>query len=387
MESRGQVLPVVGLALTILIATAALAIDVGYLRYQQRIQQTAADSAALAGAGELIYSPTGSAYAVAALNDAALNGFTDGQSDTVVQVNKPPSTGSYTANPNAVEVIVKRRDPMFFANLFGKSSQQVETRAVAAITYRSNICIFALSGDITLHGGGGGGINAPTCGLVTNQNLNVTGQANVDAATIGYVGTGPGGGSYPLGQPAKTLPVSDPCPTFPGCRYLASLTTAQLQTGCMPQSPLPDPIPPGEYCSTFSPGTATLSPGLFVLDQGFSMGGNATLSGTGVTIYNLGGFTLNGHVSLDLSAPTSGDMAGIVYFQPKSNTSAVTVNGRSGTDNLVGAVYMPGADVTLNGNLPSMTFLIASSITMNGGGMGAGPSNQYQGLPHAVLSE
>jgi hypothetical protein len=387
MESRGQVLPLVGLALTILVASAALAIDVGYLRYQQRVQQTAADSAAIAGAAELIYGANATTDVTAAQNDAALNGFTDGANNTTVQVNRPPTAGAYTANANAVEVIIRRQDRMFFANLFGKSMQQVETRAVGAITNRSNICIYALTGDITLHGGGGGGINAPTCGLVTNNNLNVTGQANVDALTVGYVGTGPGGGSYPLGQPTRSLPVNDPCPTFPGCRYLASLTAAQLRTGCMPDSPLPDPIPPGEYCNVFSPGSATLSPGLFVLDQGLSMGGNATLSGTGVTIYNLGSLTLNGHVSLDLHAPTSGSMAGMVYFQPKSNTSSVTINGRSGTDNLVGALYLAGADVTLNGNVPNMTFLIAGSITMNGGGMGAGPVDQYQGLPHAVLAE
>ncbi|HEV3087862.1 MAG TPA: Tad domain-containing protein [Candidatus Elarobacter sp.] len=384
MESRGQVLPLMAVCLTILLGAAAMAVDVGYLRYAQRIQQSATDSAAVAAGGELIY-PNGG-VAAAARGDAALNAFTDDGTNVLVTVNNPPASGPYAGNASAVEVIIRNRAPMFFAQIFGMSQQWIQTRAVARITNTSNTCIYALSGDITLHGGGGGGINAPTCGLITNANLNVTGQANVNALQIGYVGNGPGGGSYPLGQPMRTLSVTDPCPTYPGCAYLARAGAA-LHTGCMPQSPFPDPIPPGEYCQPFNPGTATLAPGLFVLDQGMSMSGNATLSGTAVTIYNLGGLTLSGHVSVDLSAPKTGDTVGMVYFQPQGNTNSVTINGRSGTDNLVGAVYMPSADLTYNGNVPNMTFLVAASITMNGGGMGAGPSPDYQGLPHAVLAE
>ncbi|MBV8298955.1 MAG: hypothetical protein JO083_05375 [Candidatus Eremiobacteraeota bacterium] len=385
MESRGQVLPLVGVFLTVLLGVAAMAVDVGYLRYAQRIQQSATDSAAIAAAGELIY-PNSTDAVAAAKSDAAANAFTDDGTNVIVTVNNPPVSGPAAGDASAAEVIIRNHAPMFFGKIFGMSSQWIQTRAVARITNTSNICIFALSGDLTLHGGGGGGITAPTCGVVTNANLNVTGQANVDALEIGYVGNGPGGGSYPLGQPVRMLAAVDPCPTYPGCAHLASMG-AGLHSGCMPQSQLPNPIPPGEYCQTFSPGTATLSPGLFVLDQGMSMSGNATLSGTGVTIYNLGGLTLSGHVSLDLSAPTTGDLAGMVYYQPPSNASSVTINGKSGTDNLVGAVYMPSADLTFNGNVPNMTFLVAASITMNGGGMGAGPSQNYQGIPHAVLAE
>ena len=385
MESRGQVLPLVGVCLTVLLGAAALAVDVGYLRYAQRIQQSATDSAAVAAAGELIY-PNSTDVVSAAKSDAAQNAFTDDGTNVIVTVNNPPASGPAAGDASAVEVIVRNHAPMFFAQIFGMSSQWIQTRAVARITHVSNVCIYALRGDITLQGGGGGGITSPTCGLLTNANLNVTGQANVDALEVGYAVNGPGGGSYPLGQPARTLPAVDPCQTYPGCAYLASLG-AGLHSGCMPQTQLPNPIPPGEYCQPFSPGNATLSPGLFVLDQGMSISGTSTLSGTGVTIYNLGGLSLSGNVSVNLSAPTTGDMAGIVYFQPAANASSATIDGRSGTDNLVGAVYMPSADLTFNGNMPNMTFLVAGSITMNGGGMGAGPSTNYQGLPHAVLAE
>lgn len=376
------------LAAVVLFGAAALAIDVGYLRYQQRVQQSATDSAAMAAAVEMLY-PAANDVVAAAKADAATNGFADNGSSLIVSVNTPPSSGPNSSNSSAVEVLVRRKDPLFFANVFGLGSQWIQTRAVARTTTVENACIYALSGDITLAGGGGGGITAPTCGLITNANLNITGQANVNALTIGYVGTGPGGGTYPLGQPRKSVAASDPCTLYAGCRYLANLGATDLHTGCMSQSPLPNPIPPGEYCNTLQiSGNKTMSPGLFVLDNGISVGGNASLAGSGVTIYSLGGVTtLYGHVSVTLSAPTSGSMAGMVYYQPYGNSNTATFDGNAGNDTFAGAMYLPSADMTFNANMPSITFLVAASITMNGGGMGAGPSQSYPGLPHAVLAE
>jgi len=388
MSSRGQVLPLVALYATVLFGAAALAIDVGYLRYMQRIQQSATDSAAVAATSELIYA-SGTTVTTAAKQDAGSNGFTDDGTNVIVTVNNPPTSGAYSGNTNAVEVLIRKKDPLFFAGVFGLTSQWVQTRAVGQITNTSNSCIYALNGDITLSGGGGGGITAPSCGLITNGNLNVSGSGNVNALSVGYVGTGPSGGTYPLGQPARTVPVSDPCLTYAGCAYLSRLTTTQLRTGCMAQSPLPNPIPPGEYCQTLTiSGSMTLSPGLFVLDNGISVGGNSALSGTGVTIYSLGGVTtLYGHVSVNLSAPTTGPMAGMVYYQPAGNTNGATFSGAAGSDTFSGAMYMPSASMTFNANMPSITFLVPASVTMNGGGMGAGPSSNYPGLPHAVLAE
>ncbi|HEY1422618.1 MAG TPA: pilus assembly protein TadG-related protein, partial [Candidatus Acidoferrum sp.] len=49
-KQSGQVLVGAALALVVLCGFAGLAIDMGTLRYQKRLQQTAADSAAIAGA-------------------------------------------------------------------------------------------------------------------------------------------------------------------------------------------------------------------------------------------------------------------------------------------------------------------------------------------------
>ena len=62
-------------------------------------------------------------------------------------------------------------------------------------------CIYvlkgALSGDLTLHGGGRGGISTnPLCGLIVNGNMTVTGQANVDFDRDGILDFYPGTSGY-----------------------------------------------------------------------------------------------------------------------------------------------------------------------------------------------
>lgn len=386
---RGQVLPLVALSLVALVGIGALAVDAGYLRFQQRLQQIATDSAAIAGANELAFHSPGRVASGAQL-DASLNGYTDGQAGTSVTVNYPPQSGSYNGQNNAVEVIITRTQPAFFAALFGHSSFSVATRAVAAINPNELTCVYALKGDITLNGGGQGGINAPTCGIMTNASLVVTGQANVDAIFVGYLSNGPGGGTYPQAQPTHvSIPAVDPCWQYPSCTYLASLNVNQLPcVDVVPQDP--NALPPGHYCNAVNASSVTLMPTasnkLYVFDQGIPSG---SMSGNGATIYNNSGsgMTWNGNVNVKVTAPTSGPTSGVVYYQPPSNSGAIVKNGQSGTVDFEGGFYAPSADITMNGNLPSVSLFVAGTIRMNGSGMNVAASTGLVQSGHAVLAE
>ena len=52
-RERGQILPIVALALVVMLGISAFAIDVGYAYYAKRQLQSATDAAALAGAQDL----------------------------------------------------------------------------------------------------------------------------------------------------------------------------------------------------------------------------------------------------------------------------------------------------------------------------------------------
>src|SRR5258708_4853802 len=74
-KQSGQVLFGTAAALVVLAGFAGLAIDMGTLRYQKRLQQTAADAAAIAGASNLAFD--GTSFRPGALTAATANGFVD----------------------------------------------------------------------------------------------------------------------------------------------------------------------------------------------------------------------------------------------------------------------------------------------------------------------
>jgi hypothetical protein len=127
----------------------------------------------------------------------------------------------------------------------------------------------------------------------------------------------------------------------------------------------------GNSSVTFSPGTYILAGG------GLSVTGNSTLSGTGVTFYNtsgLGGYgpiNLIGNETVNFSAPTSGSLKGILFFQDRSvaysSSNGSTIKGNS-SSTFNGAVYFPTTALTYLGNssVAGYTFLIADKITITG---------------------
>jgi uncharacterized membrane protein len=74
-SSSGQVIILICVALVAIMGMIAVVTDVGFLQDQRNTMQTAADTAAMAGAEELNYGDV----VAAGKADAASNGYTDGQ--------------------------------------------------------------------------------------------------------------------------------------------------------------------------------------------------------------------------------------------------------------------------------------------------------------------
>lgn len=117
---RGQILPLIAVCLAVLLGFAGFAVDLGYMQYELRQQQTAADAAAIGGARELITAGCASPVAAktAAKNDASENGFTDGTNKVKVTAYNPPQTGALTSNGCAVQVTVYSPHATFFGKNF-----------------------------------------------------------------------------------------------------------------------------------------------------------------------------------------------------------------------------------------------------------------------------
>src|SRR5579863_2479469 len=107
-KESGQVLAGFAVTLVVLLGFAGLAIDMGTLRYDKRLQQTAADAAAIAGAQNL---EVNSGVTAGAQYASQLNGFTDGGGGslsncasgaaigtTCVQVLNPPADVTFNGS-------------------------------------------------------------------------------------------------------------------------------------------------------------------------------------------------------------------------------------------------------------------------------------------------
>src|SRR5579862_2005997 len=82
------------LMIFVVLGFTGLSVDVGYLQWQRRLMQSAADAAAMGALREMELGRTNSQpqydLTTAAQTDASMNGFTNGQGNTTVTFNNPP---------------------------------------------------------------------------------------------------------------------------------------------------------------------------------------------------------------------------------------------------------------------------------------------------------
>jgi hypothetical protein len=132
----------------------------------------------------------------------------------------------------------------------------------------------------------------------------------------------------------------------------------------------------------------TFNAGVYVFASGGSGiidNGTTTLDGTGVTFYiapGAGAVTINGSNSSNLSAPTTGAYAGMLFWQAPADSNTFTINGSNGAT-FNGIMYAPKAPVTINGgNSVSAYFLVvAYNLLMNGSSI-LNLSDNAAGLAH-----
>lgn len=389
---RGFVLITTVLSIVVLLAFLGLAVDVGYLEFVKTRMQTAADAAALGGTQEFTMNGAANVVAVAK-SDAARNGFTDGQNSVTIAVHNPPASGYYTSDPSGVEVIISQSVSTFFAELVGSSSLNVQARA-AARQGSATSCLYALDPAAPSSFSASGGVTVQVnCGVMVNSSsltaLNASGGSHVNAAYVDvYGGYSISGGS--VVSPAPTLgpfPQNDPLsyvapPAVGGCTD----TNTSVSGGATRT------LAPGVYCNgisvsggshvTFAP------PGTYILNGGgLNVSGGSSLSGTGVMFYNTGGgghtyqpINISGGTAINLSAPTAGPLAGMLFFQDRGIVSSSTSSFSGGADTVLnGALYFPTTPLSYSGGTSgTYTIIVAKTVSFSGG---ATLNNNYSSLP------
>jgi Flp pilus assembly protein TadG len=367
-KEAGQTLALVAICMVTFLAAAGLAVDMGYMRYEKRLMQSAADSAALIAATDDNLGESGSANADAQAV-ATANGFQDGVNNVVVSITNPNDVTRGTA----YRVTIQQTLPTFFMKIVDIGTSTVSAAGEATIG-TSPGCIFALQiggAGLTLNAG----INAPNCGIVTNGSLN--GVGDISAASIGVYVPGGYSGVATIAPVNIAQPAADPLaymtpPPPGGCTTTLAAPITTTVT-----------LVPGTYCGpigiTIGPGgNVTFDSGLYILDggPGLQIQGNGTATGTGVTFYidpTGGAVTFSGIGAVILSAPTSATIpnlpANILFYQDPGNASAADVSeGGTGNVTLSGTLYFPNAPLTIAGssNPNQNSLVVAQSVTVSG---------------------
>ncbi len=375
---RGAVAAFFAVSATALLGMVALAAETGVWQLQRRETRTAADLGALAGASAI----ERGADAVAVARDAVShNGFAQGGEGgrTTVSIARPPISGSYVGNADAIEVIVNQSQNLGMARIAFGTAPSVGSRAVALSHVDLQACLLALGGGLEV--GGNSTTNAQRCAIASNSNargINIFGSASVRTSDL--VTTGPCSGCdgadvwtddtrtvRPATIPNRPNPINDPfaglqnwspappatCTPVTFTNRVANLTAGTTGT---------------TICNDLTIGTnqtVNLGPGLYYLNNA-SLTVRGTLTGTGVTIVMTGSAATVGTIKINAQSTTTltGPAASLIPGHPEGkgvvlyrdaratnngSQNEVHLNGGAGM-RIVGSVYLPTSDVQVNGN-------------------------------------
>ncbi len=367
-DQQGTVLMLLAAGMVVVAGFTALAVDAGYLYALRSKLQATADAAALAGVNQL---PDAGATTIAAIYYAGKN-MPAAEHGTVL-TNADVVTGTWdtdmrtfapAGNPlNAVRVVTQRSDDngnpvgLFFGRILGIVDVNVSTMAIA--TRSTPACVVALKPDDTgVFVNSYGGITTEDCGIhvnstdynsiVTNSGSNITVNGDADIYTAGdYEGSGyspfPTTGSEIKSDPMASLSP----PTFGSCDHTNKVVVQNGDTAT---------LSPGRYCKGLeinSGGTANFDPGTYIIEgDKFTVNSNSTAQGTGVSFYMRDEDALvlfNSQSHVELSAPTSGDMAGVLLYVDRDIGVPThhEINSDS-TSQFNGAIYMPESELLIN---------------------------------------
>jgi len=401
----GLVAVIVAVFAIVMFVFGAMVVDLGLAREARRDAQSAADSAALAAAGEL-YDDANVMYvdrAVQAARDFAESNFGTkssewGSCSTTLPAGWTTSvagTGSGTSciafdsatRPTKVQVVIPtKRTGVAFGGIIGYEGLDIGALAQAGLTPTTRracaLCVFNMlevdTGDVIVTGGGD---VAAGDGEVqqTNGSLQAT-----DGGQITFQNTpNPASGSVYSPQPTiDGVAVGDPydgvaLPTSFGTPYSADSVTCG-QGGVKKLSP-------GVYGDiTVKNDTCTFEDGLFVITGTLSMAANPNteLVGGATTLY----FTCGTRTSPSTcSAP--GEAGGNLDFQGNGtfridswdtpnfsvlyhpwNTSPVTLAGNASATYLGGSLYAKSSTLTISGNgaITIANRMVVDSLDFNG---------------------
>ncbi len=292
--------PVFVLGVLVCIVFCGLTVDIGRMELKKVQLQNAADAGAV---GAELESERGtSTWASYALQDAALNGFSNGVNNATMTVAQNPPTGPYAGRYDAIQVNLTQSFKTLFMGVLNNNVYNLPVQSIALVPS----CNYFLGGTSSQYSYSLSLTNSSTFNSTCPVYINSNYYADSSSSLLGFGinVSGSSGSSHPgkltsqqsqgpatpapqqlptYGVPVLTDPLTNfgqPAAFNGNCGVTSYKITSGTQT-----------IYPGTYCGTSSTqgltitgGNVTLSPGLYTITGGMTWN-NATVTGNNVTLF------------------------------------------------------------------------------------------------------
>lgn len=406
-DERGGIALMFALMLPILFGIVGLGMEAGMWFKERRQLQTIADSAAVAAAIEMAYGSSQTEIRAAAQQEADQNGF-DLSTDEITYFGTPRPD---TYGASSIEVVISRQLTTVISQVFTNLSPSTTALAVAATTGDQEACVLALSTtaqDSVYVNASGSTVIMDGCSVASNSNNSLK-SVNVQNGTLIadciWAAGGINGEANITTECDATYPdakaLTDPYAGLTIPPYDNANPACLTGNGNNAYSPADgETLQPGVYCDgiDFSSGSFTMAPGEYIIDEGdFTAIAGADVSGAGVTIFltsssgnQYGTLNVTGGAGISLSAATSGDYIGVLFYQdrngPTSSSMDIVFNG--GADAVLsGAIYSPNNSIDFTGNSTTdgsgCLMLVAQTVSFGGDADIDNACNMYGGNPAA----
>jgi Flp pilus assembly protein TadG len=446
---KGQAIVLFALLLVAVLGAAGLLVDGGMAWANRQAAQNAADLAALAAAKAVTTAgatcnAAGQAIAQAAATSVAtMNGFTS------ATVQYPATSGSHTGCLY-LRVHVQRTMNTTFSRIMGQTTWTPAADATASMLQTQGAatanCTFCslnttnknhtllvqvgstlqVDGEIYVNSSNGLNANDPNSPIKL-QNWNVGGDAfdifgtggKITATKISVVG---GWETHDNGV-ATAAQATCPAAQHPDPPGYSTLVPKPVSNVCIHQPVLADPLAnypspstssyttqatkqlnlAGNSAYTLQPGvyiggikiqgnaSVTLVAGMYLMyGGGFSVSANASINGTGVTIYSsstmvnkrvtaAGDISINTTGTVTLTPPTTGSWSGMTLYMDRTSAGAITIDPTSTTQcasangcigGIAGTIYAANQDslVTVSASGTANLQVLSGKMLITNGG-------------------
>ena len=340
----------------VLLAFVGAGVD--YARYSVAREklQSIADKAALAGARQFTLTRANKSLPETLARQVADDALSRTQYAVGARSNAQSDEQDFAVT-TTIDYVFK---PTLLVSMF-KNPVAMSITASAQALGSANICVITLSENKqrSLDLSGSSRITGNSCAIYANSThnraLSVTTGAkltsSLNCSSGGYDGAAMNFDPMPVTDcPIKEDPLaSRTMPTPESCTTQKANYHNETAT-----------VLPGTFCNGLNISGAsniTLSPGEYIFpDEEFTVMDTAAINGDGVGFYfsgNKGRLVFSHNTTISLSAPTTGDMAGLLVAQdPAAAPQQKYVISSNNAHTLIGTIYLPTGDLYIDAQQP-----------------------------------